>query len=189
MENISVLRRPGFSNYNIPGNSYYTEKITEKETGLYTEKSKLNQEDLEDLFQYLENFNLSAKPDLLILYPKNHYYYDEDDLKNVGTLINLKKLNHIKDLDEFLRTLVNILPPDVSFIGCFSESKTKNWIGFFSGLSSRFVDLLDLKTNRNMKKNEVSELLTKYGFKVVDMTEMKGLTYFYSQVVPQSLSA
>jgi hypothetical protein len=189
MENISVLGRSGFNNYNVPGSSYYREKITERETGLDTEKARLNQEDLDDLFQYLENFNLAAKPDLLILYPKNHYYYDENDLKSVGTLINLKKLNHIKDLDDFLRTLINILPSDVSFIGCFTENKRNNWIGLFSGLSYRFLNLLDLKTDRNMNKNEVSELLEKYGFKVLDMTEMNGLTYFYSQIVPQSVSA
>jgi hypothetical protein len=189
MENISVLKGAGFNNYYIPGTSYYGEKITERGTGLDTDKSKLNQKELEGLFQYLENFNLASKPDLLILYPKNHYYYDENDLKNVGTLINLKKLNHIKDLDDFLRTLINILPHDVSFIGCFTESKTNNWIGFFSGLSNRLINLLDLKTDRNMNKNEVAELLEKYGFKVVDMTELNGLTYFYSQIARHSVSA
>ena len=34
-----------------------------------------------------------------------------------------------------------------------------------------------------MDKKDVSELLEKYGFKVIDMTEMNELTYFYSQNV------
>jgi hypothetical protein len=32
-----------------------------------------------------------------------------------------------------------------------------------------------------MDKKDVSKLLGRYGFKVLDMTEMNGLTYFYSQ--------
>jgi hypothetical protein len=34
-----------------------------------------------------------------------------------------------------------------------------------------------------MDKNDVSEVLERNGFKIVDMTEMNGLTYFYSQKI------
>jgi hypothetical protein len=36
-----------------------------------------------------------------------------------------------------------------------------------------------------MDKKDVSELLEKYGFKLIDMTEMNELTYFYTQSVNQ----
>ena len=36
-----------------------------------------------------------------------------------------------------------------------------------------------------MNKDEVSELLERNGFKTIDMKEMNGLTYFYSQNVHQ----
>src|SRR5665648_194429 len=62
-----------------------------------------------NFFRYLKRFNLTKEPDLLILSPNSHFYYDANDLKNIRTLINLKKLNWIKDLDAFLQTLVGII--------------------------------------------------------------------------------
>jgi hypothetical protein len=59
-------------------------------------------------------------------------------------------------------------------------------IGFLSELSTRFNNLLDLRTERIMDKKDVSKLLGKYGFKVIDMTEMNGLTYFYSHNIRQN---
>jgi hypothetical protein len=138
-----------------------------------------------NFFHYLKRFNLAKEPDLLILSPNNHYYYEEIDLRNVRTLINLKKLNLTKDLDTFLNTLIHILPRNVNFIGCFSESKILNGNEFLSELSTRFNNFLDSRTDHNMDKKNVSELLEKYGFKVIDMTEMNELTYFYSQNVNQ----
>jgi hypothetical protein len=145
----------------------------------------LTAEDGKNFFRYLKSFNLSKGPDLLILPPNDHYYYDENDLKSVKTLINLKKLNLIKFPDTFLQNLFGILPSNVNFIGCFSDSKTLRRKRFLSGLSTRFNNLLDSKTNYFMDKKYVSELLEKYGFKVIDITEMNGLTYFYSQNISQ----
>jgi hypothetical protein len=138
-----------------------------------------------NFFLYLKNLNLLKDRDLLILSTSSHFYYDENELKNVRTLINLKKLNLIKDLDTFLRTVFQVLPANANFIGCFSESETHNFSEFFSGLTSRFNNLLDSRTDRTMNKQDVTKLLEKYGFKVVDMTEMNGLTFFYSQNLRQ----
>ena len=140
-----------------------------------------------NFFHYLKRFNLSKEPDLLILFPNNHYYYEEIDLRNIRTLINLKKLNLIKDLDKFLHTLIHILPPNVNFIGCFSDSKPFKWNGFLSELSTRLTNIMDSKTDHNIDKKDVSGLLEKSGFKVVDMTEINGLTFFYSQNVRQPI--
>jgi len=78
-------------------------------------------------FKYLKKFNLFSEPELLILSPNIHFYYDENDLKDVRTFILLRKLNLIKDLDTFIRTLSQILPPNVNFVGCFSDNKTLKW--------------------------------------------------------------
>jgi hypothetical protein len=137
------------------------------------------------IFRYLKSFNLSKGPELLILSPNSHYYYDKNELKNVRTVVNLKKLNLIKDLDTFLHTLFRILPPNVNFIGCFSDRKTSGENGLLSGLSARFNNLLESLTDHNMDKKYVTELLEKCGFKVIDMTEMNGLVFFYSQNVRQ----
>jgi hypothetical protein len=136
-------------------------------------------------FTYLKSFNLFKEPELLILSPNIHFYYDENDLKDVKTFILLKKLNLIKDLDPFLHTLSLILPANVNFVGCFSESKTFQWDGFLSGLSNKVYNLLDSKTDNNMDKKDVSELLEKHGFRIIDMSEMNGLTLFYSKTDPQ----
>lgn len=144
----------------------------------------LSAEDGKNFFQYLKNFNLSKDPELLILPPNNHYYFDEKELRNVRTLINLKNLNLIKDLNTFLFTLSRMLPQNANFLGYFSYSKlTFNGDSLFTGLSSRLNNLLDLKTDHNLDKKEFSERIQRFGFKVNDMTEMNGLTYFYTKVV------
>ena len=145
----------------------------------------------ENFFRYLKSLGLSKEPDLMILSSKHHYNYDENDLKSVRTIISFKKLNLIKYLDAFLYALVRILPQNVNFIGCFSDSNTLKGNGFLfcqpSRLFNRFINFLDSSTNHSMDKNIVSEVLERNGFKVVDMTEMHGLTYFYSQKINKSV--
>ena len=136
-------------------------------------------------FQYLKKFNLFKEPELLILSPNIHFYYDENDLKDVRTFILLRKLNLIRELDAFLDTLSHILPPDVNFVGCFSDNKTLKWNGFVSNLSNKFYNILDSKTDHFLDKEDVSALLEKYGFKIIDMTEMDELILFCSQTIPR----
>jgi hypothetical protein len=136
-------------------------------------------------FKYLKKFNLFSEPELLILSPNIHFYYDENDLKDVRTFILLRKLNLIKDLDTFIRTLSQILPPNVNFVGCFSDNKTLKWNGLVSNLSNKFYNILDSKTDHFLDKEDVSDLLDKYGFKIIDMTEMDELILFCSQTIPR----
>jgi hypothetical protein len=140
-----------------------------------------------NFYSYLKNIGLSKEPDLMILSSKQNYYCDEKELKSVRTLINLKKLNLIKHLDIFLFTLMRILPQNANFIGCFSDSNDLKRNAFHlyrpSRLINRFINFLDSSSVHNMDKNEVSEVLERNGFKIVDMTEMNGITYFYSQKI------
>ena len=136
-------------------------------------------------FKYLKKFNMFSEPELLILSPNIHFYYDENDLKDVRTFILLRKLNLIKELDTFLRTLSQILPQNVNFVGCFSDNKTLKWNGFVSNLSNKFYNILDSKTDHFLDKEDVSELLEKYGFKIIDLTEMDELILFCSQTIPR----
>jgi hypothetical protein len=138
-------------------------------------------------FSYLRQFNLLCEADLLMVSPNSHFYYDEEDLKSVRTLVILKKLNLIKDLDPFLKTVSHILPANVNFIGCFSDSKTLRENGFLSELSTRFNNFLDSRIVHYMDKKDVSELLGKHGFKIIDMTEINGLTFFYSRSVRKAI--
>jgi hypothetical protein len=48
-------------------------------------------------------------------------------------------------------------------------------------MSKRRINYLDSKIEIETDKIDVSRLLESHGFKVIDMTEINGLTYFRSQ--------
>jgi hypothetical protein len=102
-------------------------------------------------------------------------------LEGVTTLINLKKLNMIEHLDSFLYTVSNVLSPKSNFIGCFSDRKTQKNNGLAMRIYKRFINFLDSRTDVEIDKKDVSKLLESRGYKVIDMTEINGLTYFRSQ--------
>jgi hypothetical protein len=181
MENNISSQNRYLNNDNIYQTIVNIEKKYEKtEPEEYT--FGLQVEDGKNFFRYLRNFNLSKDPDLLILPPNNHYYFDEHELSHIRTLINLKNLNRIKDLDSFLYSLGRMLPSDANFLGFFSYNKLSLTAdNLISGLYSRFNNFLDFKKDHNLDEKEITGRLKKNGFHMVDMTEMNGLTYFYSQ--------
>ena len=136
-------------------------------------------------FQYLKKFDLFREPEMLILSPNIHFYYDENDMQSVRTFILLRKLNLIKDLHQFMHTLSLILPENVNFVGCFTDNKTLRWNGFVSNISNKITNILDLKTDNIIDRKEVSELLGKHGFEILDITEMNELILFYSKTTPR----
>jgi hypothetical protein len=185
MENISVINNAG----NLSGNpdiaGFGTEKKLNGKSNFGSNIINMLSEGGANFINYLKSINLSKDNDLLVLSSDHHYFYDERELKNVKTLVNLRKLNQVKNLDSFLHNLFDILPPDANFIGCFSDDKTKNGSSFSfyapSRLFSRFINFIDSRTDQILDRDEVSELLENYGFKVVSMTTLDGLTYFHSK--------
>jgi hypothetical protein len=142
----------------------------------------LTAEDGRNFFHYLKNFNLNHDPGLLILPPNNHYYFDEKELSSVKTLINLKNMNLIKELDDFLYTLIRLLPSDANFLGYFTYNKISfTGDNLFSGLSARLNNFLDFRTDHNLNDKELTGKLYKHGFRLIDMTQQNGLTFFYSK--------
>jgi hypothetical protein len=187
MENVSVQSIIRSSAANTQETGHYRVNAASEEQGFNSLSNRLTAEGGKNIFLYLKSFSLLDKPGMLILSPTSHYYYEETDFKNVRTIVNLIKLNTISNLDTFFTTLIRVLPPNVNFVGCFSDSKPFMGNGFLSDLSARFNNLLDLRTDRLMDKKDVSKLLGRYGFRVIDMTEMNGLIYFYSQRISQPL--
>ena len=104
-----------------------------------------------------------------------------EDFKGVKTLINQKKLNLIKELNDFLNTVYNVLSPKTNFIGFFSARKDKKGVGLSSKMYKKFVNFLNSKFEIEIDKQYLLKLLESHGFKVVDMTEINGLTYFLTQ--------
>lgn len=45
-----------------------------------------------DFYNYLRWIGLSEQPNIMVLTSMRQYYYDHNDLKNIGVLINMKKL-------------------------------------------------------------------------------------------------
>ena len=183
MEDVSVLNSPAFTSAKTTGTHAGDVNRSERVTGFSDSVATLISEGGVNFFRYLKKRGMSGETDLIVLSAKSHYFYDENDLKRVRVLVNLRKLNVIKHLDMFLNTLVRILPPDTSFVGYFSDNSARAMNSFSSRLSrlyGKFNNLLDGKTDRKMNTNDVRGLLERNGFEVVNMTTISGQTYFHS---------
>jgi hypothetical protein len=187
MENITALNNTTFIRKGNDEIRLNRETITYGRTNFSPAIVNMIEEGGLGFLGYLNKIGLSKEPNIMVLSSKHHYYYDETDLMSVKTLVNIKKLNMIKDPDRFLDTLKRILPQDASFIGCFSDSKSSNGSRYIflqpSRMLNRFINILDSKTDRSLNQKEVSELLALHGFKIIDMFELDGVTYFHSKPV------
>jgi len=161
----------------------------------------LTSEGNESFRHYIEWLGLSRDPKLLVLSSIHHYYYDAEEMMSVKTVVNLKELNQIKEINQFLQSMFLILPPRCYLIGCFVDNKKQNVFSFRkrssvsnvvteeeqNGIVSRIpflntiFSILDAKANKYLSGKIVSQLLTNNGFNVLDMTELEGLTYFCAQ--------
>lgn len=160
----------------------------------------LAHEGCENFVTYLEWLGLNKDPNLVVLSSMHHYYYDAEEMKEVKTIVNLKELNQITKISSVLHSIFHILQPNSKYIGCFVDNKKqngyairhtspdhyskKNTENIENGIVSRIpflnmlYSMLDFRTNKYMSRTNVSLLLEDHGFKVMDMTELNGLTYF-----------
>jgi hypothetical protein len=165
--------------------------------------ARLAEEGHEDFYNYLDWLGLAKDPGLLILTSTHHYYFENEDLKKIKTVVNLKQLNNIKEIKDFLLTISRVLPHKCYFIGSFTDNKNLNGIfsgsgksqypktgeaakseastGQWSSVLNRVFDLIDSRTNRYMTEKSVRLLLEDTGLKILDITEFNGLTYFCAQ--------
>jgi hypothetical protein len=163
----------------------------------------LKNEEGENFANYIDQLGLAIDPNLVVLSSLHHYYYDAEEMTNVKTVVNLKELNQIKQLKDFLHSIYHILPSGCSLIGCFINNKKQsgfilntnptdtyykrnsdaieNGIASSSPFLNMIFNVIDSKTNKYMSDRSVSMLLREHGFKVLDMTEYDGLTYFCAQ--------
>jgi hypothetical protein len=182
-----------------PGNSRTNSTATSEVIDL------LKAEGGESLYNYVDFLGLVNDPNLIVLSSMRHYYYEEEDLKDVNTIVNLKQLNQIKNLNSLFRTIFNIFPPKSNFIGSFAENykhreffinnsssadgSDDNSDALENGIISKIpflnmiYNFMDSKTNRYMTRKDVNFLFETHGFKILDMTELNGYTYFLAQKV------
>jgi len=191
------------------GTGIYRSTLRVEVSGSNPVLEKLAPEGCENFFRYFELLGIEDDPNVIVLPSTHHYYYDAEDMKEVKTVVNMKHLNHIKDIKDFLHSIYHILSHQSFFIGIFIDRKYQN--GFFSnstlkqpqikgkldpvenGIESRIpflnmmYNIMDSRTNRYLSKHTVTLLLGDAGFKVLDITELNGITYFCTQKVKSSV--
>lgn len=171
-------------------------------TQLFEEPSDLVRE---GFLSYIELLGLSSETKMLVIPSIRHYFYEPEDLKGVSTVINLKHLNHVREMRDFLRAISEILPVSCNFIGCFIDNKSQNGFSdkysnlpgnlseraeaYETGIESkipfinRMYSFIDFRTNRYLTRRSVSNMLEESGLQTISMTEINGLTYFYSKKI------
>lgn len=156
----------------------------------------------ESFYNYVECLGLADEPDLVVLSSKHHYYYDPEEMNGFKTVINLKEFNQIQNIKSFLNSFLNYLPPKSNFIGCFTDNEKVNGYelkyrtssdhrrgldDIDNGIVSSFpflnmlYSLMDSKIYNYMSRMTILQMLSDFGFKIVDMTEVRGLTLFHSK--------
>lgn len=173
------------------------------ESGLNNLFSELNTSVRQDLVSYLEDVGLVNDPAILVIPSSSHFFYDAEDLKGVKTVVNLKQLNYVREIRDFLHRVSELLPQDSSFVGCFIDNKSQNGFSdkysnlpkefsekaeaYENGIESRisFINrmysFIDLKTNRYLTKRTVTNLLGECNLQLIGMSELNGLTYFHTR--------
>ena len=157
----------------------------------------------EDFFNYLAQQDLAGETGMLVIPSNRHFFYDAEDMRKVKTVVSLKQLNHIREMKDFLKTIADLLPQSSNFIGCFTDNKAQNGFSddysnpagselnqaetYDNGIESRipFINrmysFIDSRTNRYLTRRRVKNLLEECGLQVVEMTNLHGMTYFYTQ--------
>ncbi len=183
MENISVQERMNSDN-DFPGTLFNDGTLPAGKPRINPLLDNILSEGGDDFFQYVKVTGLVKEPNLLILSSMHHYYYDHDDLKGIGALINIKRLNLIKHLESFLHTLYRIMPSKAYFVGCFRCTGNKgrrspfaHSAKFLSGL----MNIFDQGNERSISRKDAVRLLEGHGFRVLDITNVNGISYFWAQ--------
>jgi hypothetical protein len=147
-----------------------------------TERSPWNlaSEGGEYFMKYISRFVSDHDPNVLVLSSKHHYYYDIDELKGISTLINLKRLNFMNHLESYLHVVSKNLSPNAIFVGCFADKKSQKQIGISSRLYKKLINFLDYRIDIDIDREKLKKLFEASGFRIMDMTEINGLTYFTS---------
>ena len=160
----------------------------------------LKAEGCESFKRYFEILGFSLDQDFVVLSSLHHFFYDAEEIKNTKGIINLKELNKIRNIKNFLHSIFHVLPANGYLFGCFTDNKNHSGFslrrnssdyiserkvnaienGILSNIPflNMLYNLMDSKTNHYMSKISVTMMLEDHGFKVTNMTEQNRVTYF-----------
>jgi hypothetical protein len=178
-------------------------RLSLKDSGLMHLFNEMDLEARQYLIDYLDRVGLITESGMLVIPSTRHYFYDAEDMKGIKTVITLKPLNHIREMKDFLKQVISLLPARSDFIGCFVDNRHENGFSekdgnnqkhdqdkaevYENGIESRipFVNrmysFIDAKTNRYLTKKTVANLLKDVGLELVTMSDIKGMTYFHTR--------
>jgi hypothetical protein len=187
----------------------YPKSLSIRDSGLIHLFDELDIDMRKDLINYLDRMELVSDSGVLVIPSARHYFYNAEDLKGIKTVINLKRLNHVRDIRNFLRKISDLLPNKSNLVGCFVDSKIqKSYPDKYSNLSgnpadkteayengieskvpfiNRMYSFIDLRPNRYLTRRAVIHYLEESGLELLGMTELKGLTYFCAQKIKPAL--
>jgi hypothetical protein len=172
-----------------------------KNTGVSKAYTDLVGEGHEDFYNYLDWLGFAKRSDLLVLTSNHHYYFEADDLKSIKSVASPKRLNYLKNPKDFLKEIYFVLPLECHFIGCFVDNRKQSMFaqrknpelpvsqqneqeqetGPWNSFLNMIYGIIDPKTYRFLSEKSVKMFLEATGFKVLDMTEFNGTTYFCAQ--------
>ena len=136
------------------------------------------------LLCYFRSLGMVKDSDTLILYSNNHFYYDKTELAKISALLNLKRLNQFPHPGRFIAQLAEIIPEGSCFSGYFKgyDSDLKNIKSFYSKPADIFFQLFNpLRSGeKGLDKQRFVKMMSSKGFRITDMSEINGLTYFCS---------
>ncbi len=126
---------------------------------------------------YLNMMKINNK-DILVLSPINHYYYNFNELGNVKILVQTKEFNRIHNINKFLSDVSKVLSNKSTFIGCFEDNKIRKTVTHIDKILFYLLNLSEIGDRKYLSRKFMLNLFVKYGFKVVDITEIGRYTYF-----------
>jgi hypothetical protein len=186
MEDIAVLSKSGTRTKRDFSANYFGTAYTSDKSHINPVIETLLDEGGENFIEYIKWHGLANESKMLILSAKKHFYYGSDDFKGVTTLVNLKKLNLIAHLDSFINAVCKVVSPKTNLIGCFADSNSCTRDGLQLRMYRKFINFLDSRTDNGIDNKDVKRLLETHGFRLLDMTEINGLTYFRAQTLQNS---
>lgn len=188
--------------------SLLTEKPPDHGSVQHSLFDTLCSEDCEDFYNYLDWLDLASSSKTLVLPRKKHFFYSAEDFKGLEVLVNLKCLNKLAELNNFLETIYCSLNDLCYFTGCFQDSDNlkkeipgyikylkekeedqhnyKNNNTALTWFSDRFARLFNSHAEIALSKDITRILLKMTGFTILDMTELNGKIYFCVQKRPAS---
>ena len=181
MEDILLLPKSGVITGRKIWINFNGSKLSTEMQGYNKNIDNLITEGGENFINYLRGLGLGKEPNLMVLSSRHNNYYDFNDLKGVSILINLPRLNRMRHLDSFLITVSRMISPETNFVGCFSDKTTKTQTGLFKKNYRLINNYSCSETDLLFCKDEIMQLLESTGFRICDMTEIKGLIYFMTK--------